>query len=62
MEQQQQVGSCIICKNEKKAGIRICDQLICEDCEAEIVHTDVYDARYPFFIHQMKQIWYKRDA
>jgi hypothetical protein len=26
------------------------------------VHTDVKDEKYPFFIHQMKQIWYKQNA
>ncbi|MEK3870525.1 sigma factor G inhibitor Gin [Paenibacillus sp. FSL M7-0831] len=31
-------------------------QFICEDCESEMVHTDAGDAKYHFFIHQMRQI------
>ncbi|MED4608264.1 sigma factor G inhibitor Gin, partial [Paenibacillus validus] len=31
-------------------------------CETEMVRTDVSDVKYPFFIHQMKQILYKKNA
>jgi hypothetical protein len=53
---------CIICGQTKEQGIIIITQFICEDCEHEMVQTDVMDAKYPFFIHQMKQILYKKDA
>jgi hypothetical protein len=26
------------------------------------VGTDVQDEKYPFFIHQLKRIWYKKNA
>ncbi|MDB5052361.1 MAG: Inhibitor of sigma-G Gin [Bacilli bacterium] len=54
--------SCIICGQMKPHGIVIISEFICENCEAEIVHTDVQDAKYPFFIHQLKQIWYRKNA
>lgn len=53
---------CIICGEPKSEGIRICLQFICEDCEAEIVRTDALDVRYPYFISQMKRIWYKESS
>jgi hypothetical protein len=53
---------CIICGQLKSNGIRILSEFICEVCEAEMVQTDVQDERYPYFIHQMKQILYRKDA
>lgn len=53
---------CIICGQTKEHGILIISEFICEDCEHEMVQTDVMDAKYPFFIRQMKQIFYKKHA
>lgn len=47
---------CIICSQNKKEGITIVSQFVCEDCESEIVHTNAEDSKYHFFIHQLKQI------
>ncbi len=54
--------SCIICGQLKPRGIVVISQFICENCETEMVQTDVQDAKYPFFIRQMKQIWLRKDA
>ncbi|CAM3674194.1 sigma factor G inhibitor Gin [Marinicrinis lubricantis] len=53
---------CIICDGDKKEGIHIYTSFICLDCEKEIVGTDVLDLKYPFFIRQLKQIWWQKDA
>ncbi|MFD0870374.1 Inhibitor of sigma-G Gin [Chlamydia abortus] len=53
---------CIICGQQREDGIHIISQFICAACEEEIVHTDVQDEKYPFFIHQLRQIWYPKDA
>lgn len=55
---------CIICNQEKSdgQGITIVSGFICETCEEEMVRTDVKDAKYPFFIHQMKQIFLGENA
>lgn len=60
--EEQKDNVCIICRESKPEGIVIVSEFICDDCEAEIVRTDVQDAKYPFFIHQMKQIWYTKNA
>ena len=54
--------SCIICGQSKLNGIVIISEFICESCEAEMVHTDVHDEKYPYFIQQMRQVWYRKDA
>ncbi|MFC4777159.1 sigma factor G inhibitor Gin [Paenibacillus sp. GCM10023252] len=55
---------CIICGETKTAGegIRIISEFICDSCETEMVRTDVMDAKYPFFIHQLKQIFIEKNA
>lgn len=54
---------CMICELPRPEGIHICDQFICSDCEEEMVRTDVRDEKYPYFITQMKRVWYmKKDA
>jgi hypothetical protein len=53
---------CIICEQAQAEGIHICGHFICDTCEAEMVRTDVMDEKYPFFINQMKRVWYKQDA
>jgi hypothetical protein len=61
-ERELQAQRCIICEQPKLYGIVICAEFICDDCEAEMIRTDVLDAKYPFFIHQMRQIWYRKNA
>ena len=50
-------GTCVVCGEEKAAGIRIVAQFLCSDCEREIVHTEVEDEKYPYYIERMKRIW-----
>lgn len=59
---EEQKHHCIVCGNLSEKGIHICEQWICAMCEDEIVQTDVEDEKYPFFIHQLRQIWYKSNV
>ena len=61
-ERQVRANTCIICGREKIEGIVICDQLICDQCEQEIVRTEVEDEKYHFFVDQMKKIWYRQSS
>lgn len=47
---------------DKHEGIFIVSEFICDTCEAEMVHTDATDAKYHFFIDQLKQIWVQKNA
>ncbi|WP_219834690.1 sigma factor G inhibitor Gin [Paenibacillus sp. R14(2021)] len=62
MTEQPSSSACIICGHEKQEGIRIIDEFICESCESEMVRTEVQDAKYPFFIHQLRRIWLQNNA
>lgn len=62
LEQEAALRSCIVCGNDRKDGLEIWGEFICRECESEMVHTDVQDEKYPFFIQQMRQIWLKKDA
>lgn len=53
---------CIICDKKTMHGIRLYSKMICVECESEMIHTDVKDEKYPFFIHQLRRIWYQKDA
>jgi len=54
--------ACMICGRLQAEGLHICGEFICVQCEREMVSTDVKDARYPFFIHRMKQVWQRKNA
>ena len=60
-QQIQPKHKCIVCEQSKEEGIFIVSEFICTDCETEMVHTDAQDAKYPFFIHQLKQIWLQQN-
>lgn len=50
---------CVMCGEHKKNGIIINSGFICDECEHEIVHTNVGDEKYPFIIKRMKNLWIK---
>lgn len=54
---EKQIRGCIVCGKQKEEGIAIWNSFICDQCEQEMVHTDVMDAKYPFFVEKMKLIW-----
>ncbi len=53
------MGCCMICGAFVADGIWILSEFICDECESEIVQTDVQDEKYPFFIYQMRQLYQK---
>jgi hypothetical protein len=62
MGMEEKEGVCIVCGRTGQEGITVVSEFICELCEAEMVKTDVMDEKYPFFIHQLKRLWYKKNA
>lgn len=45
---------CLVCGGLKALGIRVLSRFICEDCEEEIVRTDVGDEKYAYFVGRMR--------
>lgn len=60
--EQQNGQACIICGLDKEEGIVIVSHFICEECEAEMIRTEAEDAKYRFFIGQMKKIGLQKNA
>lgn len=54
--------TCAICELQREEGIRIASSFICSTCEYEMVKTDVLDEKYPYFITQMRHIFFERNA
>jgi len=50
---------CVMCGHKEKDGIMVQQGFICDDCANEIVHTEVEDEKYAFFIEKMKALWTK---
>lgn len=48
--------TCIICEEKKTSGIYICNQLICNSCQKEIVETEVEDIRYNYLVEKLKKL------
>lgn len=53
---------CIICNESSERGLSIWEKFICSQCEAEIIQTEVEDEKYTFFIHQLRKLWFKKEA
>lgn len=53
------VKKCFICGKENCEGIVINGELICKDCEAEIVKSSMNDEKYDRYKEKIKIILYK---
>lgn len=47
---------CIICEEEKDQGIRLCKTFICTECEYNMIHTDVREIKYRYYIRKLKNM------
>ncbi|WP_085522399.1 sigma factor G inhibitor Gin [Tuberibacillus sp. Marseille-P3662] len=61
IENQSAQESCIVCERTDRVGIHICNQLICDECQREIVSTDVDDDQYKYFVQRLAKLEVKRD-
>jgi len=56
--EENRIGVCMICEQQRNGGIRIISAFICDECSNEMVRTDVRDQKYPFFVKQMSKVFY----
>ncbi|NEW09620.1 inhibitor of sigma-G Gin [Paenibacillus sp. SYP-B3998] len=52
----------MICEQQRNGGIHIISAFICDECSSEMVRTEVRDQKYPFFVKQMKKVFYTKHA
>ncbi|TXK78213.1 sigma factor G inhibitor Gin [Paenibacillus sp. N3.4] len=60
--EENRIGVCMICEQQRIGGIHIVTTFICDGCSNELVKTNVNDQRYPFFVKQMKKVFYPGNA
>ncbi|OIJ17685.1 hypothetical protein BKP37_03520 [Anaerobacillus alkalilacustris] len=56
MKEKQCVEKCSVCEQNNENGIHICDIYICENCEREIVNSDVSDEFYRYYLQKLRKL------
>lgn len=56
VEKQEESKKCLICECEKSEGIHLLNYFICEQCEYDIVHTEVNEKGYRYYLDRLKKI------
>ncbi len=47
---------CIICEEPKMEGVRLHKSFICKSCEYNMVHTDVREVKYRYYVEKLKSL------
>lgn len=51
-----QNGVCIVCETERKEGIYVYNNLICYECEKDMVNTETSDPKYIYYLKQLRKL------
>ena len=54
--EQQCEEKCSVCEQKNDKGIHICEIYICENCEREIVCSDVSDEFYKYYLQKLRKL------
>lgn len=47
---------CVICEEAKEEGIHLYTSFICTRCEYHMIHTDVREEKYKYYVEKLKNI------
>ncbi|MGE1109867.1 sigma factor G inhibitor Gin [Bacillus wiedmannii] len=47
---------CIVCGTERKEGIYVYNNLICYECEKDMVNTETNDPKYIYYLKQLRKL------
>ncbi|WP_436866492.1 sigma factor G inhibitor Gin [Bacillus fungorum] len=47
---------CIVCEIERKEGIYVYNNLICYECEKDMVNTETNDPKYIYYLKQLRKL------
>lgn len=50
------MNKCVICDEVKETGIRLHMIFICASCEDNMIHTDVREEKYRYYISKLKNM------
>ncbi|EEL90048.1 carnitine--CoA ligase [Bacillus cereus] len=47
---------CIVCETEREEGIYVYNNLICHECEKDMVNTETDDPKYIHYLKQLRKL------
>jgi len=47
---------CIVCETKRKEGIYVYNNLICYECEKDMVNTETDDPKYIYYLKQLRKL------
>lgn len=47
---------CIVCETKRKEGIYVYNNLICYECEKDMVNTETDDPKYIHYLKQLRKL------
>ncbi|HDX9654302.1 MULTISPECIES: sigma factor G inhibitor Gin [Bacillus] len=47
---------CIVCETKRKEGIYVYNNLICYECEKDMVNTETNDPKYIYYLKQLRKL------
>lgn len=47
---------CIVCEEPKLEGIRLRNSFFCQACEHNMVHTEVREQKYRYYVEKLKSL------
>ncbi|EJS61315.1 carnitine--CoA ligase [Bacillus cereus] len=47
---------CIVCETKRKEGIYVYNNLICYECERDMVNTETNDPKYIHYLKQLRKL------
>ncbi|MGQ7055587.1 sigma factor G inhibitor Gin, partial [Bacillus cereus group sp. BceL245] len=47
---------CIVCETKRKEGIYVYNNLICHECEKDMVNTETDDPKYIYYLKQLRKL------
>ncbi|EEM98524.1 sigma factor G inhibitor Gin [Bacillus thuringiensis] len=47
---------CIVCETKRKEGIYVYNNLICYECEKDMVNTETGDPKYIYYLKQLRKL------
>ncbi|PEK83430.1 sigma factor G inhibitor Gin [Bacillus toyonensis] len=47
---------CIVCESKREEGIYVCNNLICHECEKDMVSTETDDPKYIHYLKQLRKL------
>ncbi|MED1609705.1 sigma factor G inhibitor Gin [Bacillus paranthracis] len=47
---------CIVCETERKEGIYVYNNLICYECEKDMVNTETNNPKYIYYLKQLRKL------